>query len=106
MIKIKLWEYVLVNDKESDFLKWRSGENDLGDKLLIYDYCPMYFECLIGTGFEIAFKLKNKKGDCKYQEADHETIKLEDYDEEILDKQFVCKICQISNYITFISDEL
>jgi len=31
---------------------------------------------------------------------------IKDYDEEILDKQFVCKICQISDYITFIRDEL
>jgi len=33
-------------------------------------------------------------------------IGIKDYDEEILDKQFVCKICQISEYITFIRDEL
>jgi len=31
--KIKLWEYVLENDKEADFIKWRSGENSSGDKL-------------------------------------------------------------------------
>ena len=96
VIEIKLWEYVLANDKESDFLKWRSGENDLGDKLLIYDYCPMYFDCLIGTGFEIAFKVKNKKGECKYQEANHETIRLEDYDsKEQFEKEFIkeYKIC-------------
>jgi len=60
VIKIKLWEYVLANDKEGDFLKWRSGENDLGDKLLIYDYCPMSFECLTGTEFEKAYKLKRR----------------------------------------------
>ena len=85
MSKIKLWEYVLENDKEADFIKWRSGENSSGDKLLIYDYCPMSFECLTGTEFEKAFKLKNKKGDCKYQEIDHENIQLKDYDDE---KQF------------------
>ena len=28
------------------------------------------------------------------------------YDEEILDKQFVCKICLINDYIAFIRDEL
>lgn len=96
MIKIKLWEYVLENDKEADFIKWRSGKNNLGDKLLIYDYCPMYFDCFNGTEFEIAYKLKNKKGDCKYQEASHKTIQLEDYNsKEQFEKDFLkeYKIC-------------
>ena len=99
MIKIKLWEYVLANDKEADFIKWRSGKTDLRDKTLIYDYCPMFFTCLIGTEFEKAYKLKNKKGDCKYQEANHETIKLEDYDsKEQFEKEFlkeyrICSEC-------------
>ena len=96
MIKIKLWEYVLANDKEADFIKWRRGKTDLRDKTLIYDYCPMFFTCLIGTEFEKAYKLKNKKGDCKYQEANHETIKLEDYDsKEQFEKDFLkeYKVC-------------
>jgi len=31
---------------------------------------------------------------------------IEDYDGYLLDKQFVCKICQIQEYIKFIRDEI
>jgi len=96
VIKIKLWEYVLTNDKEAEFIKWKSGKRISEDKLLIYDYCPMSFECLVDTEYNTAYKLKNKKGDCKYQEVDHNDIRLEYYDsKEQFEKDFLkeYKVC-------------
>jgi len=93
---MKLWEYVLANDKEADFIKWKSGKNKSEDKILIYDYCPMSFECLTDTEYNTAYKLKNKKGDCKYQEVNHEDIRLEYYDnKDQFEKAFLkeYKIC-------------
>ena len=49
--------------------------------------------------------LELKEQFCKWNCLNKSTG-IKDYDEEILDKQFVCKICQITEYITFIRDEL
>jgi len=49
--------------------------------------------------------LELKEQFCKFYCLNKSTG-IEDYDGKILDKQFVCKICKISDYIIFIRDEL
>ena len=48
--------------------------------------------------------LSLKEQFCKWYCPSKEGI--EDYDGYLLDKQFVCHLCQINDYIAFIQDEI
>lgn len=66
MIKIKLIDYIIKNDKSIDIIKLCAKEIGMSIKdYITTGYCPLCFECLNGTEYGKFYKpTKKDKNDC------------------------------------------